>query len=363
MRLSETISNEFHINWTRPWYPLWRRLSLFVVPKALKAAVWGPVNRFWAPNFLDWLAIILDPKICRQHPNNSQVQSQFNVKIRDRDVSVVSPQRPCFDLLRVYRKGGTACAAYPRDMAMWPSGRCEWLMFLGVYDVEICWTVTGREKHLKAFVREKQSVWYQGSVVNRLLMFACESVSAKHLASWMWWGLKVWWVEKVQVSWLVIFVGILGCWLNMLNSGGYTQNWHGRSARNYLDCIPDLRHENQRNVAGITIPPPAAAAFSVFPSFLTLSPGLAVQLGHSEPSCNSPGELRIVITIHFTDSPPCNKACLHQYLPAFHVWSLSNYLEVHFQLWVNLVYIIYIYYITINTVIGCYWGSIPTYGL
>ena len=153
-------------------------------------------------------------------------------------------------------------------------------------------------------------------------------------------GLVGW---KVQVSWLVIFVGILGCWLNMLNSGGYTQNWHGLSARNYLDCIPDLHHENQRNAAGITIPPPAAA-FSIFPSFLTLSPGLAVQLGHGEPSCNSPGELRIVMTIHFTDSPPRNKACLQQYLPAFHVWSLSNYLEVHFQLlWVNLVYIIYIY--------------------
>ena len=67
-------------------------------------------------------------------------------------------------------------------------------------------------------------------------------------------------------------------------------------------CIPDLRHENQRNAAGITILPPATA-LSVFPSFHTLSPGLP-SLAMVSP-CNSPGELRIVRTIHFTVSPPC----------------------------------------------------------
>lgn len=31
----------------RPWYPLWRTQSLFVAPKALRAAVWAPDKSRW----------------------------------------------------------------------------------------------------------------------------------------------------------------------------------------------------------------------------------------------------------------------------------------------------------------------------
>jgi hypothetical protein len=185
----------------------------------------GALSTDSGPPIKDWLAIILDPKICRQHPNSSQVQSQNMSKLGTAKLRgfPTAAMKIC-----VKKRWHRLCSISARhgDVAVVAS-----LMFLGVYDVEICWTVTGRFAP-QSFRAGKAECLIPGICSDS---FACESVSAKHLASWMWWGLEVRWVEKVQVSWLVIFVGIfLGCWLNMLNSGGYTQNWHGRSARNYL---------------------------------------------------------------------------------------------------------------------------------
>ena len=230
----------------------------------------GALSTDSGPPIKDWLAVILDPKICRQHPNNSQDQSQNMSKLGTAKLRgfPTAAMKIC-----VKKRWHRLCSISARhgDVAVVAS-----LMFLGVYDVEICWTVTGRFAP-QSFRAGKAECLIPGICSDS---FACESVSAKHLASWMWWGLEVWWVEKVQVSWLVIFVGILCCWLNMLNSGGYTQNWHGLSARNYLlHPRPSPWKPKERCWDHNSATSNSVERFSIIPHLVARP----AQLGHGEP--------------------------------------------------------------------------------